>query len=99
MSKKPISKCPGCKLLVTKLEQDYGRLIEADDLPRLVNQLKDKDEELKRKLQALRRDYTTMDASMTKENVFLSMEVAESEKELENMLKEFDVLVENMEGR
>ena len=88
MSKKPLANCPGCKLLVKKLEDDFEIKVTPKEIPSLINSVTKEDDDLKQKLSRVRHNYTVMDAEKTKENVLLSIELKQAEEELESLIKE-----------
>lgn len=81
-NKKGLKDCPGCQLLVTKLEQEYNIRMEPDQIPQFVKSLINTNQELKEELSMHKKLYAYMDAENTKENVLLSLEVQEAEREL-----------------
>lgn len=83
--KKGLKDCPGCKLLVTKLAEDYDVKLKPDDLPAYVQSLNEEEALLKEELAKQRRAFTHMDAEKTKENAFLAMELYEAERELQEL--------------
>lgn len=86
--KKGLKDCPGCKLLVTKLAEDYDVKMNPDDIPTFMQTLNDEDSQLKQELARQRRAYTHMDAEKTKENAFLTMELYEAERQLQELSAE-----------
>lgn len=86
--KQGLKDCPGCKLLVTKLAEDYDVKLKPDHITTFVQKLNDEDSQLKQELARQRRAYMHMDAEKTKENAFLAMEVYEAEKQLQELTAE-----------
>jgi hypothetical protein len=97
MNKKPLANCPGCKLLVKKLEDDFEIKIQPHELPSLINSVTREDHELKLQLSKLRHSYTVMDAQNSKETILLSLEVEQAEAELETLLAELKKALEDQE--
>lgn len=88
MNKKPLANCPGCKLLVQKLADDFDIKIAPNELPSLINSVIQEDNEVKQKLSKVRHNYTVLDAEKTKETILLSLEVQQAEEELEKLMQE-----------
>ena len=88
MNKKPLANCPGCKLLVKKLEDDYHIKIKPNEIPTLINSVAKEESDLRKKLSDSRNKYTLLDAQMNKQTILLTLEVNNAELELEKLLLE-----------
>jgi hypothetical protein len=97
MNKKPLANCPGCKLLVKKLEDDFEIKIQPSGLPQLINSITREDNDLRLQLSKVRHNYTVMDAQNTKETVLLNLEVEQAESELESLLAELRQALDQQE--
>ena len=65
MNKRPLANCPGCKLLVKKLADDFDIKITPNELPSLINSVIQEDNEVKQNLSKVRHNYTVLDAEKT----------------------------------
>lgn len=86
--RKGLRDCPGCKLVVAKLADDYAVDLQPDDIPALVHSLTAQDAQLRDELAAQRRSLTHLDAEKTKENTLLSIELWEAERLLQQLSDE-----------
>lgn len=89
--------CPYCRKLCDHITKEFHIQVEPPELLKLIDDSQKQNSELTKTLQALKTTYTNTNAFMTKENLILSFQIAQSSEDSKGLESEIQELKREIE--
>lgn len=89
--------CPYCRKLCDHITKEFHIPVEPPELLKLIEDSQKQNTELTKTLQALRTTYTNTNAFMTKENLMISFQIAQTSEDSKGLQSEIDGLRKEIE--